>query len=389
MNPVSKLRMAVRLTTFRVGLALILLPAACTSGLAWWFSTRNWTPLEMGISLAPGHIRTPEFQVNVEGFYSLVIEIRDSDFGMFPCPGGSGFCQASVEVLTASWALSKNGKVIASGHDEPTSPYPMRYARGSLGLDGFYAAKGTYVLDLELREDERGVTAHQPYLVVYENGGGYFNTSDQLGWAFLTSLLFGSFGISVFGISGMKRRQEESAAFLRRFSLTVSGPLPGEPSARPLRAVLHKPQYPVLRRRSSPPQRANLSRIALVILITFELIFCAICLGWPYKYPIHGFEIRLVRPDAYAEPSLGLQPLIVRVAPGPDRRVIPYVDGKAVSWDGLSALLKTELRQRPPEWPVYVEADPNVEWRDAAKAIDVLRGLSAQVVLLPHRGRER
>jgi biopolymer transport protein ExbD len=53
-----------------------------------------------------------------------------------------------------------------------------------------------------------------------------------------------------------------------------------------------------------------------------------------------------------------------------------------VAWEDLSALLQKELSQRPPDWPVYLEGDPNLEWRQVAEAMDAVRGQQAQVVLL-------
>jgi len=69
-----------------------------------------------------------------------------------------------------------------------------------------------------------------------------------------------------------------------------------------------------------------------------------------------------------------------------------YVNSRAVSWEDLDAVLNKELRLRPPTWPVYLEGDPAIEWGHAVKAMDVIRGLHAEVVLLtgkatPRRGR--
>ena len=383
MNPVSKVRMAARLTTFRVGLAMIVLPAMWLAGCTWWRFTRSWIPLEMAVPDSPGHIRTPEFEVNAEGYYTIGIGLpTGSTLIIMPCPNGSDFCQVNVGVLSASWVLSKAGKVVASSRVGPTPPY---YTQGLGGIGGLHAARGSYVLDMGIQRNENRVSTEQPYLMVYEAGGAYFKAGDRLASAFMTFLLFGPIGICGLIISGMNRRQE-SEAIIRRFPLTVPGPLPGEPLARPQRAVLHRPRYPLLRRRSNQPQRASLSPAVLITVITLQLVFIVMCVlqSWAYGLP-KGLLIRLVRPNGYAQPSPGIQPVTVRVAPGPDTHPSPYVNGQPVSWDDLNTVLGKELAQRPPAWPVYVEADPNVEWKDALKAIDIIRGLRAEVVLLPHR----
>ncbi len=299
-----------------------------------------------------------------------------------PCPDGSDYCQASIGVLTASWVLSKAGKVVASGRREPTPPY---YTQGLGGIGGFHAARGSYVLDLEILKDENRVSTEQPYLMAYEAGGSYFKAGDQLASAFMTFLLFGPIGICALVISGAIRRLE-SEAFIRRFPLTAAGPLPGEPLARPQGALLRRPKYPRLKQRPNPPQRASLSTAVLLTVIIFQLIFIVMCIlqSWAWVLP-RGLLVRLVRPDTYAQPSPGIQPLVVRVAPGPDGHPLPYANWQPVAWENLTAVLQKELSQRPPDWPVYVEADPNVEWRDAVQAIDIVRGLRAQVVLLPRR----
>jgi len=368
-----------RLTTVRVGLAMILIPAVWAGGWAWWYFTRNWMPVAMPVSLAAGHIRTPEFRVNVAGFYSIVMGTRGPEFENIPCPEGSGQCQGSVALLKASWSVSRSGKVVATGKSDKLVPL---YTLAVRDLGGFHATKGSYVLDVEILQDESRINSEQPYLDVYENGGASSETADQIVLGLVALLLFVPIGICAFVISGINHRQEKSAALLRRFPLTLPGPLPGEPSPRPQRAVLHRPRYPLLRRRSSQPLRASLSTTPLTILITFELVFIAWYVFRSLKYPIVGLPLRLVRPDAYAQPGPGIQPLVVRVAPGPDGRPSPYVNWQPVAWENLTAVLQKELSQRPPAWPVYVEGDPNLEWKVVARAIDEVRSLQAQVVLI-------
>jgi hypothetical protein len=36
----------------------------------------------------------------------------------------------------------------------------------------------------------------------------------------------------------------------------------------------------------------------------------------------------------------------------------------------------------PPHWPIYLDGDPAMQWRDAVEAIDVIRGLGAGVIPL-------
>ncbi len=40
------------------------------------------------------------------------------------------------------------------------------------------------------------------------------------------------------------------------------------------------------------------------------------------------------------------------------------------------------MLRRPPDWQVYVEGDPNLEFEPVAKAIEIIRAEHAEVVLL-------
>ncbi|HUA17975.1 MAG TPA: hypothetical protein VMB25_04465, partial [Bryobacteraceae bacterium] len=268
---------------------------------------------------------------------------------------------------------------MATGKSDKLVPL---YTLAVRDLGGFHATKGSYVLDVEILQDESRINSEQPYLDVYENGGASSETADQIALGLVALLLFVPIGICAFVISGINHRQGKSAALLRRFPLTLPGPLPGEPSPRPQRVVLHRPKYPVLKRRSNQPQRASLSHAALVLVITFQLLWAVWYFIRSFEYPIVGLPLRVVRLNAFAQPAPGIQPIVVRVAPGLDGHPSPYVNWQPVAWENLTAVLQKELSQRPPAWPVYVEGDPNLEWKVVARAIDEVRSLQAQVVLI-------
>ena len=101
--------------------------------------------------------------------------------------------------------------------------------------------------------------------------------------------------------------------------------------------------------------------------------------------PHVGLLLHLLRSGYAAQSSPGIQPLLVRlelVSPGPPRL---SVDGRPVSWEDFPAVLQKELTLRPPNWPVYLEGAPSMDWLWAGKAIDTIRGLQADVVLLTIR----
>jgi hypothetical protein len=104
-----------------------------------------------------------------------------------------------------------------------------------------------------------------------------------------------------------------------------------------------------------------------------------------------GLTVHLVMPGIRADFGPGIQPLRVRLEfDRRSRRVSPYVDSQPIRWDDFGPLLNKELPRRPPNWPVYLEGDPEMEWRDAVRAIDIIRGLHGEVVLLtPSSGAQK
>ena len=58
-----------------------------------------------------------------------------------------------------------------------------------------------------------------------------------------------------------------------------------------------------------------------------------------------------------------------------------FVNSKETPWDELGNTLRGQLKVRP-HWIVYVAGGDEVPWADVANAIDVARGLHAEVVLL-------
>ena len=101
-----------------------------------------------------------------------------------------------------------------------------------------------------------------------------------------------------------------------------------------------------------------------------------------------GLRIHVVRAGATAPRSPGIQPLRVSVR-GDRKNQRFFVDFQPVAWEDFDALLKKQLARRPPDWPVYLEGDPDMEWRQVAEVIDAVRGQHAEVVLLPSAAKRR
>jgi len=95
--------------------------------------------------------------------------------------------------------------------------------------------------------------------------------------------------------------------------------------------------------------------------------------------PSQGIRVHLAR----AVPSLLLvEPLVARIGfSGRDLQPDLHLDSKVVSWENLYSALQESLKLRP-DWVVYVEADPDVDWQRVSDVMDMIRNARAQVVLL-------
>ena len=140
--------MALRATL--VGSALIL--AGIGSYGLWyrWASTRIWRPFDIPISLSPGHIHTPEFEINARSRYRIdftaVPNFHHEDES--PASPYDAYC---LPDLGMSWSLSRHGQIVArgTGHACTTLEY----------LD---VGEGHYVLDLHISHDESRFDSRKP-----------------------------------------------------------------------------------------------------------------------------------------------------------------------------------------------------------------------------------
>lgn len=60
------------------------------------------------------------------------------------------------------------------------------------------------------------------------------------------------------------------------------------------------------------------------------------------------------------------------------------INARPSSWEALPRTLRQELAMRPLGCPVVVDGSADVDWHSVARAIDVIRGVGADVVMAPH-----
>ncbi len=90
--------------------------------------------------------------------------------------------------------------------------------------------------------------------------------------------------------------------------------------------------------------------------------------------PVHLLKIGVSEHDS--------EPIITSVVgTSASGQSVVYVNSKETPWNELSNTLRSQLKVRP-RWIVYVAGEDKVPFADVANAIDVARGLRAEVVLL-------
>lgn len=403
--------MIERLSPFRVGLALVLIGPVWFGIWACWGATRAWQPLEVPISLSPGHFRSPEFKINVEGTYWIGITVkRPPDYGLGECLIGANLCERNPSILEALWSVESGKRVVANG-SSATHEGVCETGRIGREVGRFRAASGSYVLDLNLLRDGSRLNAGAPYLVVFEEGGTRAWISGQMDYGLVAFFLLAPIGIFLLIRAGIWRRTERRDALARACSLTqpwprmqaplavgatppagaaavirCKTPTPARVRPRSLAVAGYRYPKPVPASLLARPQMARIGLVMLLCWTVLAIPVWLITLGHGSLIP-KGLKIRLLRPGIQAPAIPGMQPLVVRVVSAKDRRGPSLlVNSQSVQWDDFDAALRKELGRRPPSWPVYLQADGNLEFKWPATAVDRIRGLHADVVLVtsPH-----
>ena len=137
------------------------------------------------------------------------------------------------------------------------------------------------------------------------------------------------------------------------------------------------------RRPPVPRPFSGLSYVALILTFGLVVVWIPNCVCWSLTYLVpNGLPVHLLRPAVVARRNPGMQPVLIRIAGESPASPSVYVDSRQVTWDSLAAVLQKEVNRRPPNWPVYVEGGPDMEWKWAVRAVDIVQGLQARAILL-------
>lgn len=149
-----------RLAYFSV---VVILAALVLPQVYWlWLETRTFAALDMPVSLSKGEIRTPDFPVNLRGWYHIAVWV-DSDFsgcwsGLYP-----------LALVSRSTAYADETVIDSSeGRD--------RY------LGHFYASrKGRYRVTIKIASEPSCLNSGHPRIGVWTESSGYVRLYDDMG----------------------------------------------------------------------------------------------------------------------------------------------------------------------------------------------------------------
>jgi biopolymer transport protein ExbD len=126
---------------------------------------------------------------------------------------------------------------------------------------------------------------------------------------------------------------------------------------------------------------ASFGLFATIVLLS---VFASFVMGRSLAfYSSSGLLVSLPPIGVKMQSSPGIHPLLVRVvyvAANSPAQV--HLNWKPVAWNALAAVLQEEIARRPPDWPVYVQGDPQLSWGDVAPAIEIIQGLKAKALLI-------
>jgi len=213
----------------RTGLALILIATAIYGGWEWWMATRTWVPIDMPVSLARGHIRSPEFKINLDaGFWIFVeVETKVDDEGVSCLTGyTSDYCRKNaIPELRASWTLSDAGRVVARGSTKSCAASLGGTVTKGCGLGEFRVPAGNhFILNVDFPEDNSRFNGGHPRLTIEQSYYWRFEKAETP--LFLFAALVAAIGAVLFVSGIVKNRNRKRAE--QTVSLTSLGPIPAE-----------------------------------------------------------------------------------------------------------------------------------------------------------------
>ena len=330
--------------SFATAAALIICPIVALLGYKRWLDTRTFQPLDMPISLSPGHVKTPNFYINLTSEYRAMVDV---DYSATYATGCQEDAWRSLKTKTTAF---ENGANIGEADG------PVYGDVAVITVD----KKGLYSLDLNVLSDASCLNSAHPTLTVSIASDFPYDDLYRTGvWIVLIPVVA---GIGLLGYLLLARTKR---------TINTRSEVEGE-EPRTTSVVEPRPLEETQR-------FAALPHFGLYCTTVLGLVvFVMMVLNTPY--PSKGLYVSLnVDPNARYDPT---PPIIVTIRQDP-ATLYPnlFVNSKPVRWSGLQDALKNELKVRP-NWVIYIDGDPNLPFAHVAEVVNAAKELHAKAVLL-------
>jgi len=325
---------------------------AAFTGTTRWMSTRIVYPLDMPISLAPGHVRTPPFRINLRTAYNIFITIPDS----WQWDQAHPECNPYRHLQTRS-VLYRDGKIV----DRQDPPTTLPWATS------FEVSAGTYELDVEVLNDFRCVDPIGPHLEIIARTEDYESGAFAVKVAAIVAVYV---GLCLLVFLPAVRAVALRTIAQREARINVADSAAGQ-------------NYQWAQRLPLRPPISGLPGFGLVGGIFFALM-AMMMMVLLAPTPQKGVWVHLLKPGTVPEKSdsWNEEPLIVWVKQGGlNEPPNLYLNSRQIAWQDLDRELKQALSRRR-DWVAYIGGDDGVAYAQVATVIDAARGYHAKVVLI-------
>jgi hypothetical protein len=342
--------------TTLAGCVVLLAAIVGFIGTAYWIESRTLRAVDMPVSLARGTINA-DFDLNIHGFYS--IDIGLSQGGNLICTNGVGLETRRIPSLSGlpvyryQWIEEESR---ARGRDTINGSF----------LGGFEGRRGHYNLRIEVLSDTRCLDAGSPRLYIIASNDEFFRWNRYYQNAFWISFVSGSigFGLLVVGIRERLRRQSIEDSSLSFFEPRLTDRHSAHQRERPAPWIPFFSQVGLL-----------YSQILLLLVICGVLVFHY---AWGYDHRSRGLFVLTYFPESsFFKHTPCAQAWVVRV----ESSKVWYLSSARIEPDDLPDALRAQIGTRT-SCIVFFDAEPDVPYAEAIRAIDLIEQSPGRVVLL-------
>ncbi|SRR6266404_3885005 len=352
-------------TTAQVGCVVFLAAITGFLGTKCWVESRTLRAVDMPVSLARGIVSTGTFNVNVHGFYSIVIGGEEQ--------GSNPHCNVGLETRRIS---SIGGLPVYRYQwlDDESRPTGRNTIAGFF-LGGFEGKPGNYDLEIEVVSDTGCLDASKPRLYIIASNDDFARWNNRYENAFWISFVSGSLGLAllIIGIRERFRRRSTDNGSLDFFE--PPGSLHNYPALHRVKAAPWIPFFSQI--------GVLYSQILLLLVISGILVFHY---AWGYDHRSHGLFVLTYFPESSLFKRIPCeQAWVVRVESSNEW----YLNSTRIEPDNLSDALQAQIGART-SCIVFFDAEPDVPYFEAIHTIDLIEQTPGRVVLLtPETKRTR